>query len=81
MIDRNVPIRNLTTCVYCAAQIDTRDARHYQRIKGWALNRNRGNSVTLGVRSHQWACHDCIDKLKNGLSIGQLSLLGLPEDD
>ena len=82
MIDQNTPQRFIATCVYCAAMIDIRDPQHYQRMKGWALNRNRGNSVTLGVRVvGQWACHECIHKLQNHIPTGQMSLLGLGEDD
>ena len=81
MIDQTVPASMVAVCCYCAAQIDTRDSRHYQRIKGWALNRNKGNSVTLGQRSAIWACHECIDKLKHGVPTGQQSLFVLAEDD
>ena len=81
MIDQNTPIRYLATCTFCAAQLDTRDVRHYQRMVGWALNRNRGNSVTLGVRRARWACHECIGKLKNGIPVGQQSLFMVVDDD
>lgn len=80
-VDQTTPLRYLQTCAFCAAQIDCRDPRHYQRIKGWALNRNHGNSITLGERSSTWACNECIDKLKKGIPVGQMSLFGLMEDD
>lgn len=76
MVDTNVPKAYVATCVYCAIQLDTREPRVYQGITGWALNKNQGNSVTLGKRSHQWACNECIDKLKHHVPIGQQSLFG-----
>ena len=81
MIDQTTPQRFIATCVYCAAMIDTRDPHNYQRMKGWAHNRNRNNSPTLAEKFNLWACGECIGKLQKGISIGQMSLLGLAEDD
>ena len=83
MIDRNTPLAHIRLCTYCSAQLDSRGLTTYRRVHGWAKVRRKGgiNSVTLADERDIYACAECIDKLKHGLSLGQRSLFQMGDDE
>lgn len=79
-----IPPSMLTTCVFCADRLHTNQRGTWQRvIAGWVPvhrysgNQRGTNSLTLAKLEHVYACEDCIDKLKKGIPLGQMSLFGL----
>jgi hypothetical protein len=65
------------TCVYCGGSID---AEHdYHAIVGWEKRRSGGGTNAIALREtakpDRWACEDCINKLKRGVTPEQGSLL------
>lgn len=74
----DIPPSRLVSCAYCAARLDSNGPGTFQRACGWVRVRGKGiNALHLPQRIHRFACAECIDKLKRGISIGQLSILGL----
>lgn len=74
----DIPPSRLVACSYCACRLDSNGPGTFQRASGWVRVRGKGiNALHLPVRQHRYACAECIDKLKRGIAIGQLSLLGL----
>lgn len=83
----NIPPSRLTHCTYCATDLDTTARGTWQYAHGWLpVNRYTGNksgtnSLTLPKRDHQFACDECMHKLKHGIPTGQLSMLKLESDE
>lgn len=68
----------MNVCHYCGAPVDT--SRAFQRITGWQrksqlASRKRGSDVVLRQTTDEWACEDCVTRLREGLPIEQGSLL------
>lgn len=64
-------------CVFCDDEIVVTNNRHYQRVIGWERQRSAGgtNHIVLRTPIEVYACVECVDKLKSGISIGQQSLM------
>lgn len=80
-MDTSVPVRYRRTCTYCGSQVDSRHAHTYVMAHGWKRIGNNGNSITLAKLSDEWSCGDCIDKLRHGIPVGQLSIFEAAEYD
>jgi hypothetical protein len=70
----------LAVCTYCKRPVDPRAQTTYRRVLGWerkALARSRrgGSDITLRESRDEFACPTCVDRLQQGLGIGQESLL------
>jgi hypothetical protein len=61
----------------CVGMFDMRQAHHGERVTGIAVNRTQGgaNQITLPVRTGEWVCRWCIDRLKRGHNAEQGTLL------
>jgi len=65
-------------CHYCNRPTDP--SRAYRRVTGWerksrVASRRRGSDVVLRQVTDEYACEDCIVRLREGLPIEQGSLL------
>jgi len=82
-----IPISRRATCVYCGTFVDTNANGTYRRTVGWlpigryANNRQGSNSLALRQSLDHWACAECIDRIKHGISPGQQSLFPTDLDD
>lgn len=81
----DVPLSRRRLCCYCATQLDSRGAGVHKLMKGWvaAHERKRGsssNSLTFGKDLDTYICADCYDKLRQGIPVGQLSLLAMDDE-
>jgi len=81
----DIPPSRLVACVYCADRLDSNALGTYQRAVGWVrvkrAGKNQGvNALAMMDRKFVFACAPCIDKLKRGIPLGQMSLFGLGED-
>ena len=63
------------TCVYCKGPID--GSLDYRRVIGWERQRSAGGTNAIALREPQdeWACAECVRKLKRGVTLEQTSLL------
>ena len=82
-----IPISRRATCVYCGTFVDTNANGTYRRAVGWlpikrfSGNKTGTNSLTLPIRLDHWACAECVDRLKHGISPDQQSLFPIDLDD
>jgi len=62
-------------CVYCNRPV-TID-HDYRKVIGWERHRSGGGTNALAVREPQdeWACSECVSKLKRGVTMEQTSLI------
>lgn len=81
---QDIPPSMLVACVFCADRLHTNRRGTWQRVvSGWVPvdrysgNKRGTNSLTLPKLEHVYACDQCIDKLKAGVPLGQMSLFGL----
>ena len=79
MNDPAVPLSRQRLCTYCQCRVDSNAAGVYQLATGWLMNRRQGgtNAIALPVRQDHYACHECVDKLKHGIPVGQMQLFGI----
>lgn len=75
----DVPASRLVGCVFCAERLDSNGNTTFQRAKGWVPAKRK--SLVLPELLHVFACDVCIEKLKHGMSVGQMSLFTLKDDD
>lgn len=75
----DVPLSRKRTCVYCSVQIDSNGQGVFQLASGWLENRKRGGANTIACPKRQdvYSCHDCIDRLRAGISVGQQRLFSV----
>lgn len=68
-----IPLSRRRLCAYCSCTVDSNGTQVFQRASGWLENRKRGgaNTIALPIRRDEYACGECIDKLRHGISIGQ----------
>lgn len=77
-----IPVSRRATCIYCGTFIDTNAVGVYQLATGWVENRRKGgaNTIALAVRHTRFACHECIDRLRHGISPDQQSLFNIDSE-
>lgn len=80
MVDTATPLRYRRTCTFCGMQVDSRHPQSYVLAHGWKRIGNNGNSITLARLDDEWACTDCIDKLRKGIPVGQMSIFEARDD-
>lgn len=73
-----IPLSRRRNCSFCQCMIDSNGVGTYQLVTGWSPNRKQGgtNAVSLPHRHDEYACPECIDKLRHGIPVGQLTLFG-----
>lgn len=78
-----IPVSRRATCTYCQTFIDTNAIGVFELATGWCENRRKGgtNTIALAKRHARFACHECIDRLKHGISPDQQALFTLDLDD
>lgn len=78
-----IPVSRRATCIYCAIFIDTNANGTFQLATGWCEIRKRGgtNTIALPKRHARFACNECIDRLRHGISPDQGALFTLDLDD
>lgn len=71
-----IPRSRRRLCSYCSCTIDSNGTGVFQLANGWLENRRKGgaNTIALAIRKDIYACHECIDKLRNGIPAGQMAL-------
>lgn len=72
-----IPLSRCVICMYCRTTIDSNGNGTWQRGTGWFPQRKsaRGShSATMVKREAEYACSECIDKLKLGIPAGQMRL-------
>jgi hypothetical protein len=71
-----IPLSRRRICAYCSVTIDSNAPGVFQHASGWIENRKRGgaNTIALPIRSDMYACNECIDRLRHGISTGQTTL-------
>lgn len=69
-------------CTYCGLEVDPNSQLTYTRVRGWekkpgirASGVRGGSDIVLREHVAEYACYECITKMREGLSIGQDSLL------
>jgi hypothetical protein len=68
-------------CTYCGTPVDPTSRYVWTRIQGWekkayvSSTRKGGSDISLREHLEQYACEDCIRKLKRGVSPGQATLI------
>lgn len=82
----DIPPSRLVSCVYCAERLDSNAVGTYQRAKGWVRVKRSGtnqgvNALAMKELLHIFACSACIDKLKRGIPLGQMSLFKLGDNE
>lgn len=77
-----IPVSRRATCVYCGLIIDCNANGTFQLSTGWCEIRRRGgsNAIALPIRHPRFACHECIDRLRHGISPDQQSLFNIDLD-
>jgi len=72
-----IPAQYLAHCHYCDREVDVRKPGVHQWLEGWAMNRQQGgtNSVSFPTRYNRYACKDCMDLKRLGVSPQQGTLL------
>ena len=60
-------------CTFCGEKIGKLQLGNYEQVSGW-IPRPVPHSIALPIRLGVYACGDCIDRQRNGISIDQLSL-------
>lgn len=67
----------MTACVYCGRSVIPTATGTFQKVVGWVENRDAGgaNTVALMTRYSEYACGECIDKMRHGIAPTQGSLL------
>jgi len=79
-----IPLSRRAVCTYCATTIDMQASGVFQFAQGWLENRLRGgaNTIALPKRRNQYACHECIDRMRHGVPALQARLFDAgPYDD
>jgi hypothetical protein len=71
-----VPLANRAVCELCGCALDTRAFGIFQWVQGWIEQRRTGgaNAIALPERAHRFACAICIDRLRHGIPVGQMSI-------
>lgn len=75
-----IPLSRKRTCKFCAKFVDGNAPGTWRRATGWLpVKRYSGNKVgtnnlTLREYVEEYACAECIDRLKHGIPVGQLSI-------
>jgi hypothetical protein len=70
-----IPSSRRRGCVFCSAIVDSNAQGVYELVEGWAMNRKQGtNAIALKKSKNLYACSFCIDKLRQGIPIGQMTL-------
>lgn len=65
-------------CTYCRDDFD--DAVAYRRVIGWErkaaadTSRRGGSDITLREHRDEFACPECITRLRSGLNVAQEAL-------
>jgi len=77
-----IPVSRRATCVYCGTFIDTNANGVFVLSTGWCEIRRRGgsNAIALPIRHPRFACHECIDRQRHGISPDQGSLFNIDVD-
>lgn len=65
----------MTRCVYCNGEVDP--DRDYQYAIGWVKRRDAGGTNALALRTlrEKYACQQCVNRLKRGVSPQQARLI------
>lgn len=76
MVDRSIPLSRVRNCTYCNDSLDSNGIGVFQLGHGWLENRRKGgaNTIALPIREDKYACHECIDRLRQGIPVGQMHL-------
>lgn len=71
-----IPLSRRRNCTYCLCVIDSNGTGTFQLAHGWIEHRKRGgaNTIAVPIRDDTYACGECIDKLRHGISTGQARL-------
>lgn len=75
-----IPVSRKRTCVYCAVFIDGNAPGTWRKATGWLPvarykhNKGGSNSLTLRTNLEEYACAECIDRLKHGIPVGQMTI-------
>ena len=74
-----IPASRRALCVYCGELIDTAANHTFQLGYGWIEQRRGGgnHATQLMQMKNQYACKECIAKLRKGISTDQGSLFAL----
>jgi hypothetical protein len=77
-----IPVSRRATCVYCGTFIDTNANGVFQLSTGWCEVRRRGgsNAIALPIRHTRFACHECIDRQRHGISPSQGVLFNIDSE-
>jgi hypothetical protein len=69
-------------CIYCGTSVDPTARTTWQRVIGWqrmagvrASGKHGGSDIALREAVNEWACPTCIVRVRNGVDVGQGSLL------
>lgn len=66
-------------CTYCGLDVDPRSRTAWHRIVGWerkatASTRKSGSDIALREARNEYACNECIQRLKRGVAALQRDL-------
>jgi hypothetical protein len=66
----------VVVCHFCKREVDADLGRTAQFVSGWERKRKQGGTNALILRKvhPQWACGECIDKLRAGIDPAQQRL-------
>lgn len=76
----DVPASRRRLCTFCAVMVDSNGSGTWQRATGWlpikrySGNKAGTNSLTLRKSLDEYACSECISKLKAGVPPGQMTI-------
>lgn len=68
----------IVVCAYCEREVD--DATAYRRVVGWerkahSESRKGGSDIVLREQLDEFACSECVTRLRSGLHVGQEALV------
>ena len=74
-----IPASRRAVCVYCSELVDTAADHTFQLAYGWVENRRGGGAHAIAKieRKGKYACHECINKLRKGISPDQGALFSI----
>lgn len=78
-----IPLSRRRTCSHCGTLVDSNGVGVFHLATGWIENRKKGgtNTIALPIHHDKYACHDCIDRLRHGIPVGQMMLFDRNGDD
>lgn len=64
------------TCTFCGKEVNPQSRQTYTRVVGWHRPGKAGGSdIVLRQLLNEWACPQCVDKVRWGVNVGQESLV------